>query len=236
MGWEGEPVDSWVHAFRDATKDDGEGNYNINDPAYAQWNTIEKTAWNQEEHYPDKSIDGEAMPSNAYHRVDLVHRPTPQISVEQRQVGDDATCTTDRHPNLNTGLGRAFLGETNLVIKDGDATFSSPLAGFLEIWRLSNIEGEDTYSKSVPFPFGLPVVQHRTAYCMHIQPERRFKTKIDTLSINHELVDTEVVFGEDYYISVLNTIGSGVFGTEDTIPVITSPSKSKMSLSILRMV
>ena len=108
MGWEGEPVDSWVHAFRDATKDDGEGNYNINDPAYAQWKTIEKTAWNQEEHYPDKSIDGEAMPSNAYHRVDLVHRPTPQISVEQRQVGDDATCTTDRHPDLNTGLGRTF--------------------------------------------------------------------------------------------------------------------------------
>ena len=55
MGWEGEPVDSWVHAFRDATKDDGEGNYNINDPAYAQWKTIEKTAWNQEEHYPDKA-------------------------------------------------------------------------------------------------------------------------------------------------------------------------------------
>ncbi len=54
---------------------------------------------------------------------------------------------------------------------------------------------------------------------MHIQPERRFKTKIDTLSINHELVDTEVVFGEDYHISVLNTLGAGVFGTEDTIPL-----------------
>ena len=91
-------------------------------------------------------------------------------------------------------------------------------AGFLEIWRLRTMEGEDAYSESVPFPFGLPIVQHRTAYCMHIQPERRFKTKIDTLSINHELVDTEVVFGEDYDISVLNTLGSGVFGTEDTIP------------------
>ena len=54
---------------------------------------------------------------------------------------------------------------------------------------------------------------------MHIQPERRFKTKIDTLSIDHELVDTEVVFGEDYHISVLNTLGAGVFGTEDTIPL-----------------
>ena len=148
MGWEGEPVDSWVHAFRDATKDDGEGNYNINDPAYAQWNSIEKTAWNQEEHYPGKSIDGEAMPSNAYHRVDLVHRPTPQISVEQRQVGDDATCTTDRHPNLNTGLGRAFLGETNLVkSKRAMRRSTSPLlAGLLEsLASMRHLKGRHTY-------------------------------------------------------------------------------------------
>ena len=217
MGWEGEPVDSWVHAFRDATKDDGEGNYNINDPAYAQWKTVAKTEWNQELQYPGKSISGDALPEDAYHRIDLVHRPDPTIRVLQTSADDSGVCSRNRHEHIYEPLEDVFLGETHLTIDNENGLFASPLAESLvsyQQYRTSQedeLDSEASFDGAIPFLMGLPVIKSNMLYCMNVKPVQEYKTQfLKSDSTHYDFASSDILWGNNYQLAILNGLGSSI--------------------------
>lgn len=207
-GWAGNTTPSFIDEFAHLIKDDGNGGFNINDPEYTQWSTLEKSVWNQDATYPGYPAVSQdlALPVDAYDRIDFVYQPTPVVSVEQTQPKtSEPGCESTRLSALPSSLGEIFIGTAAIEVAYDGQDYVSPSAYYLESYRRGVEDpGVDAYDGTPPFPMGLPVLNSGNTYCASIKAKMQFSTAFG----GHEFSDEAEVFGNGYQVAIQNTLSN----------------------------
>ena len=222
-GWRGYPNNdtiantnrTWASAFAEYIKD------NADDQTYTSWDMTSKQSWNQSQMYPNYPSTGNQtyLPSDAYQRRDLIFEPEPELSVRQlvsTNTNNNSAFCNITNPALLPDSLSVFLGESELIVRDASGDeYISPLMHHLIAHQVAV---SDTAINNVdlvpPFPLGLPIIQTGRQYCAAILAMRRYEARIS--SLNYIFRDTAAVFGNNYMLSIDNTL-SNASSTTQTI-------------------
>lgn len=212
-GWKHTPPDWYDEAFPQHTKDLGEG-----DLEYARWDMTDALNWSQEEEYPDAtSNSGPFHPEDAFARVDLVYRASPELTVRQTQFipdGDSGTCDPSNSSALIPELGNTFLGDTLLIVGPQGSQYASPLQTHLKAhyqsWSDPDLTPADqaNYAAVPPFPVGLPTIHSETPYCSRIDAIEKYGCTYDNEGTQYDFDETIPVVDSQYEIKITNTLSN----------------------------
>ena len=189
------------------------------DLEYARWDMTDTLYWSQEEEYPDAASNpGPFAPEDAFARVDLVYRASPELTVRQTQFipnGDSGTCDPSNSSALLSELGNTFLGDTLLIVGPQGSQYASPLQTHLKAhyqsWSDTDLNDEDqaNYAAVPPFPIGLPTIHSETPYCSRIDAVERYGcTYYDNEGNQHDFDETIPVVDSQYEIKITNTLSN----------------------------
>ena len=214
----GNSSNTWITAFPQHIKDNGSGGYSDGDvSSYSIWDMTTKQSWDQGAAYPSQpNVEGTTYtPSDAYARVDLIFNPSVELTVNQLDMitndAGEVVCANDNPRALNASLGPVFLGEKSLTVKNGAGVeYISPMMQHLMAHK-TGVEDDVVNDIDLvpPFPLGLPLIKMGTQYCSAIKAIRKYDVSLPAMS--HEVKDTTVVKGEQYTLSIQNTLADPQF-------------------------
>lgn len=226
----GNSTNTWITAFPQHIKDNGSGGYSDGDvSSYSIWDMTTKQSWDQGAAYPSQpNVDGTTYtPSDAYARVDLIFNPSVELTVNQLDMitndAGEVMCANDNPRALNASLGPVFLGEKSLTVKNSAGVeYISPMMQHLMAHKTGVEDNEVNEIDLVPpFPLGLPLIKMGAQYCSAIKAIRKYDVSLpspeysyisaDGTPMPYEVKDTTVVKGEQYTLSIQNTLADPQF-------------------------